>query len=54
MRPPKEVTKDEYDEFYKTTFKAYDTPDAYTHFSLEGQALVVPVSVAIVSRGSHS
>lgn len=37
MRPPKEVTKDEYDEFYKTTFKAYDTPDAYTHFSLEGQ-----------------
>ena len=37
MRPPKEVTKDEYDEFYKATFKAYDTPDAYTHFSLEGQ-----------------
>ena len=37
MRPPKEVTKDEYDEFYKTTFKAYDTPAAYSHFSLEGQ-----------------
>jgi heat shock protein beta len=37
MRPPKEVGKEEYDEFYKTTFKAYDTPDAYTHFSLEGQ-----------------
>ena len=40
MRPPKEVTKDEYDEFYKATFKAYDTPDAYTHFSLEGQVEV--------------
>merc|ERR1719311_1512962 len=37
MRSPKEVSKEEYDEFYKTTFKAYDTPDAYTHFSLEGQ-----------------
>ena len=37
MRPPKEVTKEEYDEFYKTTFKAYDTPDAYAHFSMEGQ-----------------
>tara|TARA_B100000787_G_scaffold167377_1_gene154056 strand:- start:350 stop:604 length:255 start_codon:yes stop_codon:yes gene_type:complete len=54
MRPPKEVTKDEYDEFYKTTFKAYDTPDAYTHFSLEGQALVVPVSIVIASRGGTS
>ena len=37
MRSPKEVEKDEYDEFYKNTFRAYDTPDAYTHFSLEGQ-----------------
>jgi heat shock protein beta len=37
MRAPKDVSKEEYDEFYKTTFKAYDTPDAYTHFSLEGQ-----------------
>jgi len=37
MRAPKEVEKDEYDEFYKNTFRAYDTPDAYTHFSLEGQ-----------------
>ena len=37
MRPPKEVTKEEYDEFYKASFKAYDTPDAYAHFSMEGQ-----------------
>ena len=37
MRPPKEVTKEEYAEFYKTTFKAYDEPEAYTHFNLEGQ-----------------
>ena len=37
MKDPKEVQEDEYAEFYKTTFKAYDTPAAYTHFSLEGQ-----------------
>ncbi len=37
MREPKEVSDDEYAEFYKTTFKAYDTPAAHTHFSLEGQ-----------------
>lgn len=38
MRSPKEVTDDEYAEFYKTTFRAYDNPDAHVHFSLEGQA----------------
>jgi len=37
MRPPKEVSEEEYEEFYKTTFRAYDKPDAYVHFSLEGQ-----------------
>lgn len=37
MRDPKELTESEYEEFYKTTFKAYDKPAAYTHFSLEGQ-----------------
>jgi len=37
MRSPKEVTDDEYAEFYKTTFKAYDDPAAHVHFSLEGQ-----------------
>ena len=37
MRSPKEVEASEYEEFYKTTFKAYDTPDAHVHFSLEGQ-----------------
>ena len=37
MRDPKEVTDAEYAEFYKTTFKAYDTPAAQAHFSLEGQ-----------------
>ncbi len=46
MRTPKDVSKEEYDEFYKTTFKAYDTPDAYTHFSLEGQASAPPPPVA--------
>ena len=42
------MSKEEYDEFYKTTFKAYDTPDAYTHFSLEGQVRRAPVSIARV------
>ena len=37
LRPPKEVNDTEYAEFYKSTFKAYDEPTAYTHFSLEGQ-----------------
>jgi len=37
MRPPKEVSDEEYEEFYKTTFRAYDAPDAHMHFSLEGQ-----------------
>jgi len=37
MRDPKEVGKEEYAEFYKTTFKAYDEPAAHVHFSLEGQ-----------------
>ena len=50
MRPPKEVTDEEYSEFYKTTFKAYDEPAAKVHFSLEGQVeframLFVPSSV---------
>jgi len=50
MRPPKEVTDEEYAEFYKTAFKQYDTPAAHVHFSLEGQVeframLFVPSSV---------
>uniref|UniRef100_A0A7S2MDC2 Histidine kinase/HSP90-like ATPase domain-containing protein n=1 Tax=Haptolina brevifila TaxID=156173 RepID=A0A7S2MDC2_9EUKA len=37
MRDPKEINDEEYSEFYKTTFKAYDDPAAHVHFSLEGQ-----------------
>ena len=38
LRPPKEVTEDEYKEFYKTAFKnSFDAPMKYTHFVLEGQ-----------------
>jgi len=38
LRTPKEPTKEEYDEFYKSAFRnTYDEPSAYTHFSLEGQ-----------------
>ncbi|KAG5191129.1 heat shock protein 90 [Tribonema minus] len=37
MRNPAEVNDDEYTEFYKSTFRAWDEPLAHTHFSLEGQ-----------------
>ena len=50
MRSPKEVTEEEYAEFYKTAFKQYDTPMSHVHFSLEGQVeframLFLPSSV---------
>merc|ERR1740129_2591696 len=50
MREPKEVSDDEYTEFYKTTFKQYDEPLGKAHFSLEGQVefralLFVPSSI---------
>ena len=37
MRPPSKVTKEQYTEFYKSTFKAFDEPLTLSHFSLEGQ-----------------
>lgn len=37
MRNPREVKDEEYAEFYKSTFKAWDEVAAHTHFSLEGQ-----------------
>jgi len=37
LRPPKEVSDEEYSEFYKTAFKAYDEPMKKVHFVLEGQ-----------------
>uniref|UniRef100_A0A7S4D4B0 Histidine kinase/HSP90-like ATPase domain-containing protein n=1 Tax=Heterosigma akashiwo TaxID=2829 RepID=A0A7S4D4B0_HETAK len=37
LRSPKECTDSEYAEFYKSTFRGYDDPLGYTHFSLEGQ-----------------
>jgi len=38
LRSPKEVTEEEYTEFYKAAFKSsYDDPMAKTHFVLEGQ-----------------
>jgi len=36
LRPPRQCSDEEYNEFYKQTFKAYDTPLAHTHFSVEG------------------
>lgn len=31
------MTAEQYEEFYRTTFKAYDKPLTLSHFSLEGQ-----------------
>ena len=35
LRPPKECADADYEEFYKQTFKAYDTPLAHSHFTVE-------------------
>lgn len=37
MRSPKEVEKEEYDAFYKSTFNEYLEPLAHTHFTTEGE-----------------
>lgn len=37
MRSPKEVTEEEYHAFYKSAFKEYMDPQAYTHFTAEGE-----------------
>ncbi|XP_041010371.1 heat shock protein 90-5, chloroplastic [Juglans microcarpa x Juglans regia] len=37
MRNPKEIQKDEYQEFYKKTFNEFLDPVAYTHFTTEGE-----------------
>lgn len=36
LRPPKDCNDQDYHDFYKQTFKAYDAPMAHTHFSVEG------------------
>ncbi|KAK9074465.1 hypothetical protein SSX86_007063 [Deinandra increscens subsp. villosa] len=37
MRNPKEIEKDQYNEFYKKTFNEFLDPLAYTHFTTEGE-----------------
>ncbi|KAH6797866.1 Chaperone protein htpG family protein [Perilla frutescens var. hirtella] len=37
MRSPKEVEKDQYQEFYKKTFNEFLDPLTYTHFTTEGE-----------------
>ncbi len=38
LRPPREVTEEEYQDFYKSAFRSsYDIPMKYSHFVLEGQ-----------------
>ncbi|KAH6831668.1 Chaperone protein htpG family protein [Perilla frutescens var. hirtella] len=37
MRNPKEVEKEQYQEFYKKTFNEFLDPVAYTHFTTEGE-----------------
>jgi len=40
LRSPREVTEDEYQDFYKGAFRnSYDIPMKYTHFVLEGQVM---------------
>ncbi|KAF8822786.1 Hsp90 domain-containing protein [Cardiosporidium cionae] len=36
-RNPEEISEQEYHDFYKTTFKAYDNPLAHTFLKVEGQ-----------------
>ncbi|KAL4421773.1 hypothetical protein ABPG77_009756 [Micractinium sp. CCAP 211/92] len=36
VRPPREVTKDEYDSFFKTTFREFVEPLGVAHFNVEG------------------
>ena len=36
LRPVKECTEEDYDQFYKQTFNAYDSPAGVAHFSVEG------------------
>lgn len=36
LRSPKECKSEEYEEFYKQTFRAFDKPMAHSHFSVEG------------------
>jgi HSP90 family molecular chaperone len=36
LRPAKTCAEEEYADFYKHTFKAYDTPLGHSHFSVEG------------------
>nr|DAD40401.1 TPA_asm: hypothetical protein HUJ06_014724 [Nelumbo nucifera] len=48
LRNPKEVTREEYNEFYKKTFNEYLDPLASSHFTTEGEVefrsiLYVPV-----------
>ncbi|GKC95467.1 heat shock protein 90-5, chloroplastic, partial [Tanacetum coccineum] len=37
MRNPKEIEKDQYNEFYKKTFNEFLDPLAHTHFTTEGE-----------------
>ncbi|KAL2630130.1 hypothetical protein R1flu_014816 [Riccia fluitans] len=37
LRSPKEVTKDDYNGFFKSTFQEFIDPMAYSHFSTEGE-----------------
>ncbi len=36
LRPIKNCTENDYEDFYKQTFKAFDKPLAHSHFSVEG------------------
>ena len=53
MRAPSKVTAEQYEEFYRKTFKAFDKPLTLSHFSLEGQVefralLYIPGNVLLM------
>lgn len=41
LRNPKEVTTEEYNEFYKKTFNEYSDPLASSHFTTEVVTLII-------------
>lgn len=41
MRSPKEVEKEQYQEFYKKTFNEFLDPLTYTHFTTEVQRILL-------------
>lgn len=48
MRSPKEVEKEQYQEFYKKTFSEFLDPLAYTHFTTEVQYFLLLIGTPVL------